>query len=90
MGELVDQRALTETLRTGTIVGAALDVLKTEPSAPGEPLLDLPNVVCLPHIGTATTQTRRRMRELAVRNLLAALAGETPPTAVNPKVLAPS
>ncbi len=89
-GGLVDQRALTEALRCGAIAGAALDVLETEPPAPGEPLLDLPNVVCLPHIGTATTQTRRRMRELAVRNLLAVLAGETPPTAVNPKVLAPS
>lgn len=89
-GGLVDQRALTEAVRTGAIAGAALDVLETEPPGPGEPLLDLPNVVCLPHIGTATTQTRRRMRELAVRNLLAVLAGETPPTVVNPKVLAPS
>ena len=89
-GPLIDQRALTEALRSGTIAGAALDVLETEPPAPDEPLLSLPNVVCFPHIGTATTQTRRRMRELAVRNLLAGLAGETPPAVVNPEVLAPA
>ena len=89
-GPLIDQRALTEALRSGTIAGAALDVLETEPPAPDEPLLSLPNVVCFPHIGTATTQTRRRMRELAVRNLLAVLADGTPPAAVNPEVTARS
>lgn len=89
-GALVDQRALTRALRCGTIAGAALDVLENEPPAPGDPLLDLPNVVCLPHIGTATEETRRRMRELAVSNLLAALAGDTPPAVVNPEVLARS
>ena len=86
-GALVDQSALTQALRCGTIAGAALDVLETEPPDLGEPLLDLPNVVCLPHIGTATTQTRRHMRELAVENLLTALAGETPPAVVNPEVV---
>ena len=86
-GGLVDQRALTEALSGGIIAGAALDVLETEPPAPDDPLVSLPNVVCLPHIGTATTETRRRMRELAVQNLLAALAGETPPAPVNPEVL---
>ncbi|MDE0167953.1 MAG: D-glycerate dehydrogenase [bacterium] len=86
-GGLVDQRALTEALRGGSIAGAALDVLETEPPAPDDPLLRLPNVVCLPHIGTATTETRRRMRELAVQNLLAALAGEIPPAIVNPEVV---
>ena len=85
-GPLIDQQALTEALQTGAIAGAALDVLETEPPGEDEPLLELPNVVCFPHIGTATTQTRRRMRELAVRNLLAALAGQTPPAAVNPEV----
>lgn len=83
-GGLVDQSALTETLRCGTIAGAALDVLEVEPPEPDDPLLVLPNVVCLPHIGTATTQTRRRMHEMAVRNLLAGLAGETPPAVANP------
>ena len=87
-GGLVDQAALTEVLRCGTIAGAALDVLETEPPDPDDPLLSMPNVVCLPHIGTATAETRRRMRELAVRNLLAALAGETPPAVVNPEVVA--
>ena len=86
-GGLVDQAALSEALGGGAIAGAALDVLETEPPAPDDPLLSLPNVVCLPHMGTATSETRRLMRELAVRNLLAALAGETPPTVVNPEVL---
>lgn len=86
-GALVDQAALTEALRCGGIAGAALDVLEVEPPDPDDPLLSLPNVVCLPHIGTATTQTRRRMRDLAVRNLLAGLAGQTPPAVANPEVL---
>jgi phosphoglycerate dehydrogenase-like enzyme len=86
-GPLVDQPALTHALKTGQIAGAALDVLEREPPDPDDPIVQLPNVICFPHIGTATVETRRAMRELAVRNLLAVLAGERPPAPVNPEVL---
>jgi glyoxylate reductase len=86
-GPVVDQPALARALREGAIAGAALDVLEQEPPRPDEPLLDLPNVLVLPHIGTATHETRYAMRELAVRNLLAGLCGERPPSCVNPEVL---
>jgi glyoxylate reductase len=86
-GPLVDQPALTRALQTGQIAGAALDVLESEPPDPDDPIVRLPNVICFPHIGSATVETRRAMRELAVRNLLAVLAGERPPAPVNPEVL---
>lgn len=86
-GPLVDQPALTQALKTGQIAGAALDVLESEPPDPDDPIVQLPNVICFPHIGTATVETRRAMRELAVRNLLAVLTGERPPAPVNPEVL---
>lgn len=86
-GGLVDQAALTEALQGGAIAGAGLDVLEHEPPAADEPIYRLPNVVCYPHIGSATHETRRAMRELAVENLLAVLAGQRPPAPVNPEVL---
>ena len=86
-GGLVNQPALTRALETGQIAGAALDVLEREPPDPNDPIVKLPNVICFPHIGSATVETRRAMRELAVRNLLAVLAGEKPPAPVNPEVL---
>ncbi len=86
-GGLVDQAALTKALQDGVIAGAGLDVLEAEPPAPDDPIYTLPNVVCFPHIGTATEETRRLMRELAVENLLAALAGKMPPAPVNPEAL---
>jgi len=86
-GGLVDQAALTKALQDGVIAGAGLDVLEAEPPAPDDPIYTLPNVVCFPHIGTATEETRRLMRELAVENLLAVLAGKMPPAPVNPEVL---
>lgn len=87
-GQVVDQAALTAALREGRIAGAALDVLDPEPPAPDEPLLALENVIVLPHIGSATVETRAAMRDLAVRNLVAVLTGRTPPSCVNPAVLA--
>ena len=86
-GPLVDQVALAEALETGKIAGAALDVLESEPPAEDDPIFALPNVICFPHIGTATEETRRLMRELAVKNLLAVLGGEMPPTPINPQAL---
>ena len=86
-GGLVDQTALTRALQTAGIAGAALDVLEAEPPDPNDPIVRLPNVICFPHIGSATEETRRAMRELAVENLLAVLAGESPPAAVNPEAL---
>src|SRR5689334_21946066 len=78
-GPVVDQRALAAALHAGTIAGAALDVTDPEPLPPADPLLDAPNVLVVPHIGSATVRTRSRMADLAVDNLLAALAGDPMP-----------
>lgn len=86
-GGVVDQGALIEALRQGRIAGAALDVLETEPPAPADPALHAPNLLVMPHVGSATVETRRAMLELAIENLLAVLRGETPPACVNPDVL---
>ena len=86
-GPVVDQSALVEALRGGTIAGAVLDVLETEPPARDDPILALPNALLLPHIGSATVETREAMLDLAVRNLAAVLGGRTPPECVNPQVL---
>ena len=86
-GPVVDQRALVEALQAGTLAACALDVLEQEPPAADDPLLALPNALLVPHIGSATRETRYAMRELAVRNLTAVLSGETPATCLNPEVL---
>lgn len=86
-GPLVDQAALTEALQSGQIAGAALDVLEQEPPDENDPIVRLPNVICFPHIGTATVETRRAMRAFAVDNLLAVLMGQRPAAPVNPEVL---
>jgi glyoxylate reductase len=78
-GELVDTTALTEALHVGQIGGAALDVTDPEPLPGDHPLLAAPNVTVVPHIGSATRRTRAGMGEMAVENLLAALAGERMP-----------
>jgi glyoxylate reductase len=79
-GEIVDERALVAELVTGRI-SAGLDVFAYEPEVPRE-LLDLPNVVLTPHIGSATRQTREAMTRLVVDNLLAVERGEPPLTPV--------
>ncbi len=82
-GVVVDEKALLDALRDGTIAGAALDVFENEPHlTPG--LIDLPNVVLTPHIGSATGETREKMALIAAENLLAALEGRRPPNLVNP------
>jgi glyoxylate reductase len=78
-GGLVDQDALAEALRQHQIAGAALDVTDPEPLPPDHPLLQAPNLIVLPHVGSATHATRERMADLAVDNLLAGLAGEPLP-----------
>jgi glyoxylate reductase len=81
-GPVVDEDALVAALRSGRIAGAALDVYEAEPAlAPG--LAELDNVVLLPHMGSATWETRTRMTSLAAENLLAGLAGERPPNCLN-------
>jgi glyoxylate reductase len=83
---VVDSGALVLALHEGWIAGAALDVTDPEPLPAGHPLLGAPNLMVLPHLGSATHATRERMADLAVDNLLAALAGERMPHCVNPEV----
>ena len=79
-GEIVDERALVAELVSGRI-SAGLDVFAHEPEVPRE-LLDLPNVVLTPHIGSATRQTREAMTRLVVDNVVAVERGEPPLTPV--------
>ena len=74
-GSVVDETALIEALRAGTIAGAALDVFEAEPNVP-QALRDMDNVVLVPHIGSATAQTRHAMADLAFANLHARLTGQ--------------
>jgi len=78
-GAVVDTAALVDALHAGTIGGAALDVTDPEPLPPDHPLLGAPNVLVVPHVGSATPRTRAAMTDLAVDNVLAALAGEPLP-----------
>ena len=86
-GGVVDQAALVDALGEQRIAGAALDVFEQEPLAADEPILNLPNVILLPHIGSGTVETRSAMLDLAIDNLLAVLRGERPPCPVNPEAL---
>ncbi|WP_323803656.1 D-glycerate dehydrogenase [Sulfitobacter litoralis] len=80
-GNIVDESALIEALQAGTIGGAGLDVYEFEPSVP-QALRDLDNVVLLPHLGTSSREVRVDMWMMAVENLKAGVAGETPPNLV--------
>lgn len=82
-GKVVNEAALARALEAGQIRAAGLDVFEQEPLSPESPLLRLPNVVALPHIGSATHETRTAMAQLAVDNLLLALEGKRPPCLVN-------
>jgi len=82
-GGIVDQDALVEALRSGSLGGAALDVTDPEPLPLSHPLYSFPNVIITPHIGSASRATRARMAEMAAANILAVLAGSEPPNPVN-------
>jgi glyoxylate reductase len=82
-GPIVDQVALRQALENEEIAGAALDVTDPEPLPKDDPLLSAPNLIVTPHIGSATQAARERMADLAVDNLLAALAGEPMPHQAN-------
>ncbi len=85
-GGIVDDAALARALRTGPIAAAGLDVFEGEPAV-NPALLEVPNVVLTPHIGSATRSSRLAMAMLAARNLLAHAAGQPLPTAVNADAL---
>ena len=80
-GDIVDEKALLAALDGGQLGGAGLDVFNREPRVPRE-LVEHAKVVALPHIGSATTHTRRQMAELAVGNARAVLEGKPPLTPV--------
>jgi len=74
-GSVVDEAALVQALQRGTIGGAALDVFEDEPRVP-QALIDMPQVVLTPHIGSATRETRQAMCDLAIDNLRACFSGQ--------------
>jgi lactate dehydrogenase-like 2-hydroxyacid dehydrogenase len=87
-GPVIDTDALTRALTEGWIRAAALDVTDPEPLPPDHPLYRLQNCLIVPHIGSATRNTRRLMAERACLNLLSGLAGEPLPFCANPEVYA--
>jgi glyoxylate reductase len=82
-GPVVDEEALADALAAGEIFAAGLDVFEQEPEVTPR-LLELENVVVIPHLGSATIDTRNAMGDVAVDNVFAALDGERPPTLLNP------
>jgi glyoxylate reductase len=86
-GQVVDEDALYIALKDGLIGRAGLDVFREEPISKDSPLLSLQNVVIVPHIGSASKNTRTTMSRMCAINLTAALQGSKPPNIVNPEVL---
>ncbi len=86
-GPTVDESALIEALKNGTILTAGLDVFEHEPLPADSPLLKMNNVVALPHIGSATHETRHAMARNAAENLIGALDGTLEHNIVNREVL---
>ncbi|HYT80841.1 MAG TPA: D-glycerate dehydrogenase [Actinomycetota bacterium] len=84
-GPVIDEAALAQALKEGQIFAAGLDVFEKEPEVHPD-LLELENVVIIPHLGSATVDTRIAMGMLAAENLIAALEGRQPPTLLNPEV----
>lgn len=81
-GPIVNEEALTEALKKGEIAGAGLDVFVEEPIDSNHPLLQLDNVVALPHIASSSIETRTAMMNLCVQNVMAVLKGDEPRTRV--------
>lgn len=86
-GPVVDEPALIDALKKGNIAGAGLDVYEKEPTIP-EALFEMNNVVLMPHLGTATYETRDEMSVVVAHNIKAAFEGRIPANAINPDVLA--
>ncbi|MBS3777961.1 MAG: D-glycerate dehydrogenase [Candidatus Thermoplasmatota archaeon] len=84
-GPVIDEKALIRALEENWIFGAGLDVYEQEPVIP-EKLKQLDNAVILPHIGSATKETRSKMAEMAAENMITGLKGDHPPNCVNPEV----
>jgi glyoxylate reductase len=82
-GPVVDEQALFDALVAGEIAGAGLDVFEKEPIGADHPLLQLPNVVALPHIGSSSVETRMEMMRLCLANIQAVIEGNKPKTLVN-------
>jgi glyoxylate reductase len=82
-GPVIDEEALADALASGEIFAAGLDVFEREPEVHPR-LLELENAVVIPHLGSATVDTRLAMGMLAVDNVVAALEGREPPTLIDP------
>ncbi|MCU4176045.1 NAD(P)-dependent oxidoreductase [Carboxylicivirga sp. N1Y90] len=85
-GPVVKEQELIQALKTGEIAGAGLDVFENEPTIPDE-LLQMDNVYLIPHLGTATHETRGEMSTLVAENIKAFFSGQTPPNIINKEVL---
>jgi phosphoglycerate dehydrogenase-like enzyme len=88
-GQLIDEAALVEALKTGKLAGAGLDVYEREPADPANPLFKLRNVLCTPHIGSTTTGASAQMGVIMTQNILCWLRGEVydPANFINPQVM---
>jgi len=86
-GPIVDEAALIDALRNGTIAGAGLDVLEQEPPRPDNPLLQMENVLVTPHVASASTRMRPETRRRVGREVALVLRGRWPMSCVNPTVL---
>ena len=88
-GGIVDEAALADSLRSGHLAGAAVDVYTAEPMHPENPLRDAPNLVLTPHLGASTSEAQDRVGVEMAEQVVMALAGVTPPYAVNAPAVAP-